>query len=230
MLEAKLKTALDESRLLILGAQVLFGFLFQSFFQERFGALPEAGRLALTAGLVFLLASVGLLIAPSLHHQVRFGGDSRIAARRTRVVKDVESDAGRKPDKAGSARAGRFWHRAACDKIIAAFEAIGYPAFTIGHAQKWLNMTLKYIFVLGDRMPGYQHLFGFCHVPLDQFVMKSAAPLGVPPLPGTGAWSTLRDYDAYMTIQRWFRAQDQTPPLVDRIPTLAGVCRSILTT
>ena len=32
-LERKLKTALDESRLLILGAQVLFGFQFQSVFQ-----------------------------------------------------------------------------------------------------------------------------------------------------------------------------------------------------
>jgi hypothetical protein len=36
MLERKLKTALDESRLLILGAQVLFGFQFQSVFQDRF--------------------------------------------------------------------------------------------------------------------------------------------------------------------------------------------------
>jgi hypothetical protein len=31
-LDKKLKTALDESRLLILGAQVLFGFFFQAVF------------------------------------------------------------------------------------------------------------------------------------------------------------------------------------------------------
>ena len=83
MLERKLKTALDESRLLILGAQVLFGFQFQSAFQERFVELPPFSRSCLAASLVLLLASVGLLIAPSLHHQIRFGGESRAAAIRT---------------------------------------------------------------------------------------------------------------------------------------------------
>jgi len=34
-IESRLKTALDESRLLILGAQVLFGFQFEAVFQER---------------------------------------------------------------------------------------------------------------------------------------------------------------------------------------------------
>jgi Family of unknown function (DUF6328) len=43
-LDAKLKTALDESRLLILGAQVLFGFAFQAAFQELFAEVDAAGR------------------------------------------------------------------------------------------------------------------------------------------------------------------------------------------
>jgi hypothetical protein len=76
MLEQKLKTALDESRLLILGAQVLFGFQFQSAFQERFAELPAEGRGAMAVSLVLLLLSVGLLIAPSLHHLIRFRGES----------------------------------------------------------------------------------------------------------------------------------------------------------
>lgn len=105
------------------------------------------------------------------------------------------------------------WHCAACGQLIDAFRGIGYQHFTIGHAQKWLNMTLKYIFVLGDRVPGYEHLFGYCHVPLDQFVMRMAVPLGLPALPGTGAWSTLNDYAVYMERQGWFRARPE-PPLV----------------
>lgn len=80
MLEDRLKTALDESRLLILGAQVLFGFQFQSVFQERFGDLDAAAKAALTGSLVLLLLSMGLLIAPSLHHQIRFRGESRAGA------------------------------------------------------------------------------------------------------------------------------------------------------
>ena len=44
-LDAKLKTALDESRLLILGAQVLFGFAFQAAFQDLFSEIGSLGRL-----------------------------------------------------------------------------------------------------------------------------------------------------------------------------------------
>lgn len=73
----QLKLALDESRLLILGAQVLFGFQFESVFQTMFGAVPADSRIVHCAGLVLMLASMGLLIAPSLHHQIVHGGESR---------------------------------------------------------------------------------------------------------------------------------------------------------
>jgi hypothetical protein len=106
------------------------------------------------------------------------------------------------------------WHQLACGQIIGAFRDIGFQRFTVGHAQKWLNMTLKYLFVLGDRVPGYEHVFAFCHVPLDKFVIAMATPQGLPQLPGTGAWSTLNDYSIYMECQRWFRARFAEPPLV----------------
>jgi hypothetical protein len=79
-IESRLKTALDESRLLILGAQVLFGFQFEAVFQERFSDLSEASRAIHSAGLVLLLISMSLLIAPSLFHQIIFDGESRPAA------------------------------------------------------------------------------------------------------------------------------------------------------
>jgi hypothetical protein len=78
--DAKLKTALDESRLLILGAQVLFGFQFEAVFQELFANIPTASRYVHCGGLVMLLASIGLLIAPSLFHQIIFDGESRPGA------------------------------------------------------------------------------------------------------------------------------------------------------
>jgi hypothetical protein len=79
-LERKLKTALDESRLLILGAQVLFGFLFQAVFQDLFKEVPPASQAIQCAGLAFMLLSVCLLIAPSLYHQIIFEGESRAEA------------------------------------------------------------------------------------------------------------------------------------------------------
>src|SRR5689334_6388855 len=72
----RLKTALDESRLLILGAQVLFGFQFEAVFQDLFANIPAGSRYVHCAGLALLLISVGLLIAPSLVHQIAHGGDS----------------------------------------------------------------------------------------------------------------------------------------------------------
>lgn len=79
-LDQKLKTALDESRLLILGAQVLFGFAFQAVFQDLFKDLPPASQALQCAGLAFMLLSVCLLIAPSLYHQIIFDGESRPGA------------------------------------------------------------------------------------------------------------------------------------------------------
>ena len=72
----RLKTALDESRLLILGVQVLFGFQFEAVFQDLFADVPAISRYVHCAGLILLLVSLGLLIAPSLFHQLIYGGDS----------------------------------------------------------------------------------------------------------------------------------------------------------
>src|ERR1700716_3703024 len=79
-LERRLKTALDETRLLILGAQVLFGFAFQGAFQDLFGELPGVSRFTHCAGLLLFLAAVSLLIAPSLHHQIAYRGETRFGA------------------------------------------------------------------------------------------------------------------------------------------------------
>lgn len=75
-LEQKLKMALDECRLLILGVQVLFGFQFQAVFQDLFQSVPWDGKIAQCGGLIALLIAIGLLIAPSLLHQVAYRGES----------------------------------------------------------------------------------------------------------------------------------------------------------
>jgi Family of unknown function (DUF6328) len=69
-LERQLKIALDESRLLILGAQVLFGFQFNGVFQDQFQELPSASRTVICAGLFLLVVAVALLIAPSMQHRI----------------------------------------------------------------------------------------------------------------------------------------------------------------
>jgi hypothetical protein len=45
------------------------------------------------------------------------------------------------------------WHRRACGRISAIYSECGYSSFYVGHAQKWINMTFKYIYVMGENPP-----------------------------------------------------------------------------
>jgi len=76
-MERKLKQALDESRLLILGAQVLFGFSLEACFKQGFDTLPAASRGLHALSVLLILASLALLITPSLFHQIACEGDDR---------------------------------------------------------------------------------------------------------------------------------------------------------
>jgi Family of unknown function (DUF6328) len=75
-LDTRLKTALDESRLLILGGQVLFGFCFQGTFLELFEQLSPTAKIVQCVGLLLLSLSVALLILPSMYHQIGCEGRS----------------------------------------------------------------------------------------------------------------------------------------------------------
>ena len=62
-LSEKVKIALEETRILILGAQILLGFGFRGAFSERFDELPGYARYADGVALALLVCAVGLLIA-----------------------------------------------------------------------------------------------------------------------------------------------------------------------
>ena len=76
----KVKTALDETRLLILGAQILLGFHLNGAFQARFADLSAVSRAFHSAAFFAMAAAVGLLITPSLEHLIveRGGSTARI--------------------------------------------------------------------------------------------------------------------------------------------------------
>jgi hypothetical protein len=94
------------------------------------------------------------------------------------------------------------WHRRSCGSIIDAFQALSFE-FHAGQAQKWINMTLKYVFVFGEtRIPGFSGAYPFCHSPIDRIVIERLTPLRFPKL--SRAWSRL-DYDEYIACQEWIR-------------------------
>jgi hypothetical protein len=74
-------------------------------------------------------------------------------------------------------------------------------------------MTFKYIFTLGEeRLPGYGHLYDFCHIPFDNIILKTLQQQhGFPSLPCL--WSRLNSYDKYLDRQKWVREQFKCVPL-----------------
>jgi Family of unknown function (DUF6328) len=72
--EKKIKIALDENRMSILGVQILFGFQLQAPFQSLFDALPEALRYVSLLAFGLLTAAVALLVTPSAYHRIVAGG------------------------------------------------------------------------------------------------------------------------------------------------------------
>jgi hypothetical protein len=81
-LSKKVKTALDETRLLILGAQVLFGFQLNAVFQEAFSGLSVTTRLLNCIGQLLMAVAIGLLIAPSMQHRIVEDGEDTVRIHR----------------------------------------------------------------------------------------------------------------------------------------------------
>jgi hypothetical protein len=75
-LDGKLKTALDETRLLFLGGQVLLGFQFQAFFQDGFSTLSALAKYLSLGGLALMVVSMALLVAPVMQHRLVERGDA----------------------------------------------------------------------------------------------------------------------------------------------------------
>lgn len=89
-LSDKVKLALEETRILILGAQILLGFGFRGVFAERFDRLPPNARYLDALGLALLVCVVALLIAPGHYHGIaERGQDSGELHRYVTEITDI---------------------------------------------------------------------------------------------------------------------------------------------
>jgi hypothetical protein len=64
------RTALDETRMLGLGAQILLGFEFSGVFREGFENLPAHARYLDATALILMVITVAFLITPESYHQI----------------------------------------------------------------------------------------------------------------------------------------------------------------
>lgn len=90
------------------------------------------------------------------------------------------------------------WHHSICDEIVSLYEAEGIELY-IGQAQKWVNMTLKYLYVLVPDV--VEPFYRFLHIPLDNYIMDIAKKqYGIPSLPC--AWSRISNYQDYLDYEK----------------------------
>ena len=86
-------------------------------------------------------------------------------------------------------------HREQCYKLIEIFDD---QEFTVGQAQKWINMTFKNLHLL--EYSDIDKIYEFCHIPVDSYILCITKYDKL-----NKCWSKLNDYDEYLIYQEWFR-------------------------
>ena len=122
------------------------------------------------------------------------------------------------------------WHHESVDMLIAVSTEHKF-AVSVGQAQKWINMSVKYAIALGERrVPGFFRVYDVAHVALDNIVLERLTELGMSPL--GCAWSRLDDYTQYMECQQWLRDRFRDECLLEveyrlwqEVPLIAGESR-----
>lgn len=103
------------------------------------------------------------------------------------------------------------WHRATSERLISSYAGHGFHLY-VGQAQKWINMTMKYIFTLGEeRLPGFGSVYPYCHVPFDNILLGQLGNYGFPMI--NCSWSRMDDYAVYLEKQKWIRDNFPIAPL-----------------
>lgn len=123
------------------------------------------------------------------------------------------------------------WHKSKCEEIINLMNNsinksntnILKKDFTIGQAQKWVNMTLKYLWLLNALPTGVKP--EYLHVPIDSYIIEIAYDnknkfenaLGLEDKPPE-SWSNLPEYKKYSEIQEAIRKAIKTNTTNETIP------------
>ena len=63
------------------------------------------------------------------------------------------------------------WHFARCVDIRSIYSEAGIE-FHFGQSQKWLNMMIKYLYMIGEC--AFDGIFQYLHVPLDNYIFDAA--------------------------------------------------------
>lgn len=156
-------------------------------------------------------------------HVLSFAGDDKKGTAKANARKRATAEIQKAIDKLKDGqKIYDTWHRKLLDSLIAVYknESLkeGYK-FTYGIAQKWVNMTMKYLYVIyyfclmcgdedADFPSNYSDMIhkytGDFHVPIDGYILTAAEKeLGVKCISTT--WSRIETYDDYFAFQKAVR-------------------------
>lgn len=100
------------------------------------------------------------------------------------------------------------WHKHYCGLLIKSYSSQGFNSFCLGHAQKWINMTLKYTFILAhigkgkDELKDYVVHHQYFHVPIDNIMINIFRDkYNIAWIKQNLAWSKINSYADYLKYQ-----------------------------
>lgn len=96
------------------------------------------------------------------------------------------------------------WHEIKCNELIKAYKEISNHKLFIGQAQKWINMSLKYLFSLGEsRIKGISKNYRYFHFPVDNIIQDKLKKYDIPKF--KISWSRIDNYADYLNYQELVR-------------------------
>ena len=135
---------------------------------------------------------------------IKFNGLSE--ENRLKLRKKVKNDFKTEIDNLTSKIQGDFdkWHEQLCKKIIDEYKKSKIQ-LSYGQAQKWVNMTIKYLYILEVEGYTFDSIFEDLHIPIDNYVFDAVEKeLGIKR--PADAWSKL-DKKEYLKYQEDIREE-----------------------
>ena len=102
------------------------------------------------------------------------------------------------------------WHKETCDNLVKGYKEKKLP-FAYGNAQKWINMAVKYIYILykcglvKERADAIKYYMGDFHIPIDSYILDGLKIIddhNILVHIDSKPWSKWDDYDKYSDLQK----------------------------
>ena len=105
------------------------------------------------------------------------------------------------------------WHEKVCYLIIKKYEEHGIK-LTYGQAQKWLNMTIKYLYML--QVYSFDRVINYLHIPVDKYILEVVEKeLGIKrPVDAWSRWDNYKEYEDYQKAIREELRKKNSSPLI----------------